>query len=298
MAASAEKQPSAAESAVRAPVDWVGVLRSPATIYGALLLGCFVLVFWPLMKRFPEHWFSSDTYYAHGSLVPLCAAFIVYDRWDRIKRIPVAGSWLALIPIAGLLYVTWIATRTPRQLMFSILLILTIMCVVWLVAGLRWLWALLGPILYLAFGLPVWQSVIDRYTIPLQDMSTNAAFAMLKLGQLHPYRANDTTIMLDNFELFIGVPCSGLKLVLAVVAITVFFIMIARLSFWANLVLAATTLPLCLAVNGLRIALIGVVGNSFGATAGHQFHDYSGYIALAVCFAVLYKLTKVLGWKS
>ncbi len=56
--------------------------------------------------------------------------------------------------------------------------------------------------------------------------------------------------------------------------------------------------PLALLINGLRIALIGVVGNQWGPEAGHKFHDYSGYITLVLCFFVLFKIARGLGWKD
>ncbi len=65
-----------------------------------------------------------------------------------------------------------------------------------------------------------------------------------------------------------------------------------------DLILVAVAVPLCMILNTLRITLIGLVGNQYGSDAGHQFHDYSGYISLVICFVVLMKITKMLGWKS
>jgi len=44
--------------------------------------------------------------------------------------------------------------------------------------------------------------------------------------------------------------------------------------------------------------LIGMVGDTWGDAAGHAFHDYSGYIALVVCFVILFKIARALGWKD
>jgi exosortase/archaeosortase family protein len=144
----------------------------------------------------------------------------------------------------------------------------------------------------------------------------------------------ETTIMLDRFNLDVGVPCSGLKLFVAVTAFTVLFIYLGLMirwdmfreklglppadqvtpetpsvfgrpgfgkafasTFWPVGVLLALILPLCLFINSLRIVLIGLVGNQFGNEAGHKFHDYSGYITLVVCFYLLFLVAKGLKWK-
>jgi MFS family permease len=42
----------------------------------------------------------------------------------------------------------------------------------------------------------------------------------------------------------------------------------------------------------------GVVGEQFGAPAGAAFHDWSGYIMLLLCFWVIFKAARLLGWKE
>jgi exosortase/archaeosortase family protein len=103
---------------------------------------------------------------------------------------------------------------------------------------------------------------------------------------------------MNSFILNVEVACSGLKLLLALTAFTVFFVLIARLKMWANVIAIALIPVFALLVNGLRIALIGVVGETWGSDAGMKFHDYSGYITLIVCFVVLFKIFRLMGWKD
>ncbi len=94
------------------------------------------------------------------------------------------------------------------------------------------------------------------------------------------------------------VPCSGLKLLVALTAFTAFFMMIARLKWWGNAALALLVFPLALFMNGLRIALVGMVGDQMGHDAGIAFHDWSGYLVLVLCFYLLFKAARGLGWKD
>lgn len=276
------------DAAVRSPAFYPGV---------ALAFGLFV-AFWSLLKTLPDLWLGNDGYYSHGFLVPLIAGYIVYRRWPLIKDIPVKPSWFALIPLAIALVFLRPVVMTNLLAVMSIMLAVCIALGVWFVAGWRWMLALLAPTFYLLFALPVWSMAINTYTNPLQLLSTKVAYQMLRALGLDPISDGTTVIYLNNFTLDVGVPCSGLKLVVALAAFTVMFILIARLRLLSNLAMAAMVLPLALFVNGLRIAMIGVVGNAFGNDAGHQFHDYSGYIMLAVCFFVLFKIARLLGWKD
>lgn len=257
-------------------------------------MAALLFLFWPLVKALGGYWLDFDGYYAHGLLMPLASAFIIWSRWPKISSIPVKSSPWALLALIPSLYVTTIASRTEMPFLLSIMFVATLLSTVWFVAGARWLWALSGPILFLALGLPIFDRLIDTATFKLQLISTDTAEVMLKAAGLRVLRVDPTVLNLDNFDLNIAEACSGLKTTIAVSASVIFFMLITPMRWWAAAILAVVAIPLSIVVNGMRIALIGLVGNSQGEAAGLQFHDYSGYIALAVCFLVLAKLTKFL----
>lgn len=278
--------------------DFDAIRRSPAFIPILVGIATVILTFWDLVNKLPDMWFAGDGYYSHGALVPFISGYVVYRWWPKLKDIPVKPFYPAIIPLVLTGWLLFAGVRIEQIQILSISLVMMLIWSIWFVAGGRWMWSLLGPSAYLLFGLPIWSHVIDTYTNPLQQISTNISYGMLKLSGFDPYKQDNTTIHLPNFTLDVGVPCSGLKLVIAVSAFTVFFMMIGRLKWWGNLMMTAAVLPLCLFINGLRITLIGVVGNMYGEEAGHQFHDYSGYITLLVCFFLLFKLARLLGWED
>ncbi len=208
------------------------------------------------------------------------------------------GKPLVAVFLLAFLAVTFVGVTGQFWVIASVTFILSLLVGVWSILGVRWLLAMALPVGYLVFALPVWQSVIDQNTNPLQLMSTDVAYALLKAVGFEARKPDSTTIILNNFTLDVGVPCSGMKLMLAVTAFTALFTMIGGLKLWANQLMFAIALPFCLFINGLRIMLIGVVGDLYGSEAGHQFHDYSGYLTLILCFYLLFKFARVLGWKD
>lgn len=276
------------------------IMKHPATIPGIVVLVALIACFWPLFKMLPDLWFEGDGYYSHGVLVPLISGYMIWKWWDKLKEIPVAKNpqWLALLPMLVTAWLFYAGIRGQQMQIVSVALVGFIWMGIWFVLGGRWMWKLTIPVFYLFFMLPVWTAAIDNYTNPLQIISTEVSYAMLQIGGFDLIKEGSTTIHMNSFTLDVGVPCSGLKLVLAVTAFTFLFVAIGRLKWWGNLVMLSAILPLCLFINGLRIALIGVVGERYGADAGHQFHDYSGYITLLVCFFLLFKLARLLGWND
>src|SRR5688572_12242184 len=276
-------------TAYHSPAFWPGV----AVAIG--LTACY----WSLYVALWQLWESPDGYYSHGYLVPFISAYIIYRWWPKLSTIPVKPGWIALAFI--LLHLVFIRAAFVADIpvILSGGFILSILLGVWLVAGWRWMLGVTLPVGYLIFAMPIWNYAIDAYTNPLQQLSTKVAFHILNLSGFQPIQdAGTTTIYLNNFNLDVGVPCSGFKLMVAITAFTVFFVMISGLKWWANLVMFAVIVPLGLLINGLRVALIGMVGDWKGHDAGMQFHDYSGYITLIVCFFILFKIARGLGWKD
>lgn len=273
------------------------VRQSPAFLPGvAIILGLFA-IYWPLFLKLPPLWLKDQGYYSHGFLVPLISGYVVYNNWDRIKDTPIKPQWWVAVPLLAGLFFVRAAYRTDIMMFMSYGFVLTLASLIVILAGWKWLWKLLLPTGYLVFMLPVFGAFFDNNTNKLQLISATIAKLMLKvMGQ--EMQVDGTVIYLDHFTLNIAAACSGLKLLFAVTAFTVFFVLIARLRMLGNIIMFAFTVPLCLFINGLRIALIGLVGNYFGADAGNAFHDYSGYITLLICFFILFKFARILGWKD
>ncbi len=103
---------------------------------------------------------------------------------------------------------------------------------------------------------------------------------------------------MGNFDLFVDVPCSGFKLLLALLTFNAAFGDLVDGAPRKRLGLFLFAAPLALAVNVVRVALIGVVGDCVGPAAAHVFHDWSGVITLILGFTALFSLAKVLGCRT
>lgn len=274
------------------------VVASEAFVPGLVVAAGLAACFWPLWPRLIDLWNSEDGYYSHGPIVPLISVFIIYKWWPRIKDTPVKFGAAGIPFLLALLFVMYPANASKIEGLMALGLMAVVAVSVWIVAGWSWMWKLAAPIAYLAFGLPLWTTIINNTTNPLQQVSTSVAYQLLKLSGFFVYQSDPTVIYMNNFQLNVEVACSGLKLLLALTAFTVFFVLIARLKMVANIIALALVPVFAILVNGLRIALIGVVGETWGHDAGMKFHDYSGYITLILCFIVLFKIFRLMGWKD
>jgi exosortase len=253
---------------------------------------------WPLFRVLPDTWFGYETYYSHGVAIPFCTAYLISERWPKLRQIPTIGSNWAIIPIVVLFGLLWPTYRSEMHSLMSVEAVALLICGVWFVAGAKWAKVVAVPVMFLLFCLPVWQPIIDRFTQPLQRLSATIAYHMLAMVGQNPTKTGPDQIYLNTYALSVGAPCSGLKTMIAVTALSVFFVLVLKMKTWANVVLLALIIPISLLINGVRIAMIGFAGNEWGDSAGTWWHEYGAYIVLMLGIALLYQITRWLGGKS
>ncbi len=272
---------------IQNPLVWVAL--------GALV--ALVVAYYPVFYYWQYHWFRSNGYYSHGILVPFLALYMVWMRREEIRQAEVRPSsgGLAVVLIALALRVLGHLTQssTISSLSFLILMYGVVASLLgWSMVRLVWF-----PILFLGFMMPLPSTIFDEISQPAQEWSTIIANVMLKTIGIETHRVGNVIYIPGGFDLDVGVPCSGFKMLVSMATFAFFFAYYIRVELWRQVLLVILALPLALVINGLRIALIGIVGTKFGEEAGYTFHDWSGYLVLVVAFAVLFQLGRWLGWQ-
>jgi len=265
----------------------------PFAAAAALLL----VLAWPVLRFWGYEYTKPESYYAHAPLIPLIVALMLWHRRDALKAAPKApalGALALLLPALALLV---FAIKTQAEALESTGLLLTICAAVWLALGTRFVRVALFPLSFLWLMAPLPGPVLNDSTQRVQMLSTVLADKLLHLMTFGTTLVGNV-ITMENYSLFVDVPCSGFKLLLALLTFSAAFAYLVDGRPARRLALFAFSLPLSLLVNGVRIALIGVVGECIGTGAAHVFHDWSGMLTLVLGFTALFGLAKGLGCRT
>lgn len=290
--AESAEQPRPA-SDTRWPVlrDWATLM--PFTLAGGLLI-CLA---WPMLAWWKYEYFDNpQSYYGHAPVIPLLSALMLWHRRDALRAVPKVPAFAALLLLVPALFLLVFSVERHIEAVESTAFLLTIIGGVWLALGGRFLRAAAFPLLFLWLMAPLPGPILNDATHGIQMLSTIFANKLLHLGFATTLSGN--VIAMDAFTLSVDVPCSGFKTLLAMLTFSAAFAYLVDGSPARRLGLFLFSLPLSLAVNSIRIALIGVVGECIGASAAHVFHDWSGLIMLVLGFIALFSLAKVLGCRK
>ena len=244
-----------------------------------------------------------NSYYSHGPLVPLIAIFVVWANRKRMAQIKIKPSWLGLplilLSVPIFVFGRWTGSGVLCGITFFTFMIgASVMFM-----GMRMTRLLLFPILFMISMIPAPATVLDNATSRIQIQSTTVAAHFLQWSQasddeIHQEGSiiRSDSIPAKDHESIVGTACSGFRLLISLLTFTAFFVYMIQAPTWKKVLLVALSFPLSLFINALRIAMIGWVGIlSQSSDAMHQFHDFSGYIGLVVCFAILFGIARLIG---
>jgi exosortase len=258
----------------------------PAVIVGLLIAAMTVWSFWPTLVQLNNAWMH-DPQYSHGLLVPVFSGLLLWLRRDqfpaRLAPAPLPGLALLVVAAAcrifgGFMYVDWLEA------------VALLPCLLGLAAAfggwpmLRWVAA---PVLFLIFMIPMPYRATIWLGFPLQQLATTASTYVLQtLGQ--PALAEGNTILIRDFQLSIVKACSGLSMLVTFITFSVAVCLVIKKPFSDKLLILASSIPIALAVNVIRIVITGLmflhVSNQAAAAV---FHDAAGWIMMPLALAFL-----------
>ena len=261
----------------------------------ALVLG--VQVFWlyrPVLKALAAQWVE-DPNYSHGFLVPVLAAYFVWERRARLARIILRPSWWGVgVTLLGLLLLG-IGQVGAELFLQRVSLIVVLAGLVLLVMGRDALTALSLPIAFLLFMVPLPAIVVNAIAFPLQGFAAQAAtYCLLALDI--PVLREGNVIALARTSLEVAEACSGIRSLMSLLALGTVYAYFAERVMWKRWAIVAASVPVAIVANALRVAGTGVLAHHFGVEAAQGFyHDFSGWLVFATAFAMLLGIGTVVG---
>lgn len=278
-----------------------GQLRGLA-IGGAIVLALLLWLFWHFFARQFRIAIHHQADWGHTLVIPLIAGYFVYLNRHRLLATGFKTTWVGLIPmVLGTAWYMfcWLGPITLRHHnLQGAGLSLTLFGIVLLFFGFRATAYLLFPLLYLCvFGQGISDRLMNYVTFPLQDITARGSFVFLYLIDLDIVRRGNILTIYDDGvakPLNIAEACSGMRMLVAFLALGVAMAYTGFKHFWQRATLVLMGVPIAIFVNILRVttlALLSLVDSNF--TAG-DFHTFIGLLWLVPALLIYLGLIWIL----
>ena len=236
----------------------------PVQIRAGLIAAAFVALFWHLLDFMPPdlgtvaHRWIHELDWSHGPIIPLFSAYLVYLRWDQIKRAPVRHTWVGfVIMLASLAIYQWslwgvrIGIIRPLAMMSCLFGV-----IVWLrgLPVMRYAWV---SWVYLFFAIPLPKRIYFELTDPLRRIAAVVATSVLGLfDDLIIERVGSVIeFIYKGVPGSIGVAdaCSGMRSTITLCAIGVAVAFISDRAWWQRVIMIVACVPIAVFCNFIRV---------------------------------------------
>jgi len=253
----------------------------------AVLLGtAFAWAYWPTLNDLCKRWLT-DPQYSHGFLVPLFAAFLLWQRRERLRSTTCQPSWLCapLFALAATMHIVGGYYYSPWLEHMSLLpAIAGLVVAIW---GCRALTVALPALAFLLFMVPLPGRLDKALAAPLQRVATLASTnAIQTFGFFAQSEGN--VILLSDYELGIVEACSGLRMLTVFLATAVAVAAMTPRSWKQRLVVVISAVPIAVLCNVIRITTTGIMHETVGhRIADLVYHNLAGWLMAPLALAFL-----------
>lgn len=226
--------------------------------------------------------------YSHGFLVPLFSLFLLWDKRKKIAATAVQPSW-AGVPIVALGLITLIFGVYGVDLFTSrISFVILLSGLIWTFLGRAMLRQLCFPVLVLLLAIPFPAIIFNQITFPLQLLASKLASTILPLLGV-PTLQEGNVIQLPVMKLEVAEACSGIRSLMSLFTLAVFYGYFLERTTRRRLILALASIPIAVAANAIRIVGTGLCVQYWDpAKALGFFHEFSGWVMFVISLGCLY----------
>src|ERR1700748_413410 len=161
--------PHASQASSRSKINWL-----PFAIVAVLLC----VLYYRVAIKLVYDWYSIPDY-SHGFLVPLFAAFLIWDKRKALSAIPVRQTWSGIALVVFSIVVLILGVYGVELFTARMSFVLMLTGLIWTFFGWAMVKALQFPILVLVLAIPFPAIVFNQITFPLQLLASRIASDIL-----------------------------------------------------------------------------------------------------------------------
>lgn len=259
-------------------------------LLGAGLVAILILllggVYWRILLNLMLQWWD-DPNYSHGFLVPLFSLYIVWQERATLRTLPRSGSLLGIPLMLGGIAVLMLGDLGAENFLMRSSLLVVIAGLILFHVGPTILRAVMFPLAFLVFMVPLPGVIFYAVTFPLQRLAAEQAAWILDLMGI-PVLLDGNIIHLSQMSLGVTEACSGIRSLISLFAGAVAWAYLLIPGGWSAAIFIAATVPITILANAVRVVLTGLIGQQFGVEyATGFFHEFAGWIIYVFAFLCL-----------
>jgi exosortase len=228
-------------------------------------------------------------HHAHGLLILPVVAYFVREELNRTRHLPSTSSAWGFVVLVPALALHALDAGMHTELLSAAALVMALPGLALLFLGIARTRAILIPLLFLAFALPIPLTFTEAIHLQLRYIATGATASVVPLLGI-PVFVEGTTLHLPLGALQVADACSGFSTLYAAMAVA-FLTAYSTPSPRRKALVLLSAAPLAIAANVLRVIALVVLVVWQGSDILETFvHPLSGMLTFALALPVIFWL--------
>lgn len=254
-----------------------------------LVLALFLVLYLPTVVWLWGRWTLSVWQHAHGLLILPVVGYLVWQELKDLAHLPSDACRWGFVVVVPSLALQMLDAGMNTQLLsaFSLFLVLPGLSLLFL--GVERTKAILFPLLFLFFTLPIPLVFTEPIHLFLREIATAASAAIIpRLGI--PLYVEGFTLHIPNGSLLVADACSGFSTLYAALAIACLTAYMCP-DWRRRILVIAIAAPVAIAANIFRIVLLVQLVDWYGLEIlGTQWHTTSGLLTFVIALPIIFWL--------
>jgi exosortase len=264
-----------------------------------ILAGLVALLYRIELVKLANQWWA-DANWSHGFILPLFSLYLLY-AW-RFKLLSIRRKncyWGWVFILLALLIRAATSTVFPNDWIQELSIPVLIFGLVWCLCGPRMARLTFVPIFFVILAMPLPKNLYQELSLPLQNLAAKLSTGLLRLFGAHIEVSASfmevTTRSGQVQQLEVAEACSGMRSLMAFVALGVIMAYIEDRPFWQRVTIILAGIPIALLVNVLRVATTSTMFWIDKKELGEDFmHMFMGIVLLIPALLLLFAFTRLL----
>jgi len=255
--------------------------------------GLFCYLFHSEITRIVHKWLT-DSSWSHGFLIPFFSLYFINQAKTDILNLHPKPNYLGLFfLICGIIFYPLNIVHFQYGYARPIGMIATLGAVVLFLGGRRLIKYTWLPIAFLVFAVPLPDRIYVELTMPMRHFAAQIATGLLNL--LPQLDATASGVIIDVLykgqrlepALNVAEACSGMRLLMAFLALGVAMAYLHYRPVWQRIVLLASTIPIAVFCNVVRVTVTGFICVLADPIYSRGiYHDILGLMMLPLAFGL------------
>jgi exosortase len=259
--------------------------RQPLVAWLALA-GATVLVYGKVLTDLAKDMWGRDDY-SHGILIPFALAYLIHQKRDYVRQLPLRQSAFGLVVVLGSQFINLVGFLGAEFFLQRISFVFFVAGLILFVYGWKHLWESAFALLLLVLAIPLPTIVFNAVALPLQLIASVFAERILQLLDI-PVLREGNILSLATMQLSVAEACSGIRSLMSLITLGVMVAYFLPYRWWVRSLFIVSTIPVAVVTNAFRVGGTGVLAHHYGIKAAEGFfHTFSGWLVFVCAFVIL-----------